>query len=332
MVGVPKEVSVADMDSPAAEASPVPDKGVADLLKEAYDLYRKNARALLLTCAVLFVPASVLKSCVVATILGPALAATAAVDAKAQQELAIESSKEALQRAYENHADAATLAKLNAAHTHALETFAASGALGGGMATFTSWVLMGIGQLIMFFIYGVAIPLTSGALVIAAGERLLGGSPSWSEAWAVLLRRLAPLLTAVLPAAIVTAFGFVLLTIPGVILGLLFSFVAPVVLLEGKRGREALQRSVALVSADWLRVAIMVVVFVLLTWGAKIISHALLPTSALFVSSLFFDLLSMLFLPLPAIGMVLLYLDIRRKRDGFTNEQLRAALDTLKAA
>ncbi|HEX4404205.1 MAG TPA: hypothetical protein VH560_05220, partial [Polyangia bacterium] len=257
---------------------------------------------------------------------------TAAVDAKAQQELAIESSNQALQHGYESHADDATLAKLKATHTQLVEAFAASGALGGGMATFTAWVLMGVGQMLIFFIYGVAIPLTSGALVIGAGERLFGRSPSSSEAWTVLLRRLSPLLTAVLPAAIVTSFGFVLLTIPGVILGLLFSFVAPVVLLEGRRGRAALQRSVQLVSADWLRVAIMIVVFVVLTWAAKVIAHALLPTSALFVSSLFFELLAMLFFPLPAIGMVLLYLDIRRKRDGFTREQLRAALDALGTA
>jgi hypothetical protein len=327
---------VSDMDSPPVEADrrqdpPVPDKGVADILKDAWDLYRKHARALLLTCAVLFVPASVVKSCAVATILGPSLAASAALDAKAQQELALEASNRELQHAYETHADAATVARLRAEHTHLLETFATTGGtLGGAMGGFTVMMLTFLGSMVTFFIYCVAIPLTNGALTIAVADRVLGGNAAWPEVWMLLFRRLGPLLTAVIPAALITAFGFVLFVIPGVILGLLFSFVSPVVLIEGKRGREALRRSVELVSADWLRVAIMIVVFVVLRWIAQLVAGALLPTSALFVGSLFGDLVTMLFLPLPVLGMVLLYFDIRRKRDGFTDARLRADLDALK--
>ena len=326
---------MADMDPPPVEADrpqdpPVPEKGVADILKEAWDLYRKHARALLLTCAVLFVPAAIVKSCAVSTILGPSLAASAALDAKAQQELSLGASNEALQRAYETHADAATLAKLRAEHTHLLETFASTGALGGAMGGFTVMMLTFLGSMVTFFIYCVAIPLTNGALTIAVADRVLGGNAAWREVWMLLFRRLGPLLTAVIPAALITAFGFVLFVIPGVILGLLFSFVSPVVLIEGKRGREALRRSVELVSADWLRVAIMIVVFVVLRWIAQLVAGALLPTSAIFVGSLFGDLVTMLFLPLPVLGMVLLYFDIRRKRDGFTDARLRADLEALK--
>jgi hypothetical protein len=58
----------------------------------------------------------------------------------------------------------------------------------------------------------------------------------------------------------------------------------------------------------------------------------LVPSSALFVSSLFGDLVTMIFLPLPVLGMVLLYFDVRRKRDNFTDDRLRADLEALKTA
>ena len=326
---------MAEPDSPPAEPlpekdSPLPDKGVADILKEAYDLYRKHARALLITCAVLFVPASVVKSCAVSAIMGPSIAAAAAVESKAQETLELEASNRALQQAYETHADPATLARVRAEHTRLLEALANHGMLGAAMGSFTVLMLGTLGTMVTFFIYGFAVPLTNGALTITVADRALGGTAAWPEVWGLLVRRLGPLLTAVVPAALITAFGFVLFIVPGVILGLLFSFVAPVVLIEGLRGRDALRRSVELVASDWLRVAIMLVVFVVLAWLAQLVAGALLPTSALFVGSLFGDLVTIVLLPLPVLGMVLLYLDVRRRRDGFTDDRLRAALEALK--
>lgn len=324
---------MAEMDSPLPEKNaPLPEKGVADILKEAYDLYRKHARALLITCAVLFVPASIVKSCAVSAIMGPSIAAAAAMETRSEQDHELEAANRALQQAYESHADEATLARMRADHTRLLEDRARHGVLGAAMGSFTVLVLGILGTMVTFFIYCIAVPLTNGALTITVADRVLGGDADWRQVWMLLFRRLGPLLTAVIPAAFITAFGFVLFIVPGVILGLLFSFVSPVVLIEGLRGRAALRRSVELVSADWLRVAIMIVVFVVGRWFAQLVAGALLPTSALFVGSLFSDLVTMLFLPLPVLGMVLLYFDIRRKRDGFTDDRLRADLEALRAA
>ncbi len=44
------------------EGSPAPEKGVADILGEAFRLYRAHAKPLLLTCALLFVPAAIINS------------------------------------------------------------------------------------------------------------------------------------------------------------------------------------------------------------------------------------------------------------------------------
>ena len=110
-----------------------------------------------------------------------------------------------------------------------------------------------------FFLYGIIMPLTNGALTIAAADRILGGQAEWREVWMLLFRRLGKLLSAVIPAAIVVAIGCVFFLIPGLVLALFFTFVSPVVLIEGLGGRAALERSTTLVRSDWLRVALLLV-------------------------------------------------------------------------
>jgi hypothetical protein len=270
-------------DSPV---SPTPEKGVADLLGEAFQLYRANAKPLLVTCALLFVPASIIKSLALAAILGPTAALATPSDPTAM--------------------------------------------LSGGFGVYMLGVL---GTMVTaFFLYGIIVPLTNGALTISVADRILGGKAEWREVWMLLFRRLGMLLSAVIPAAIVVAVGFVFFIIPGLVLGMLFAFVSPVVLIEGIGGRAALERSTTLVRSDWLRVTLVVLVFGLLRAVAQVVAGLLVPHSAIFLASLFGDLITMVLLPVPVLGMVLLYFDVRRKRDKFTDDHLRADLEALKIA
>jgi hypothetical protein len=323
---------------PAPSAVPpvptLPERGVADILTEAWRLYRQHARALLLTCAVLFVPAAVVKSCALTVIMGPAIAAGGAAlqDAAQEKSVELEASRAALQEAYQRHADPGTIARLQADQARLVKELGSRSvsAASQAMGSFTVFVLGILGTLVTFFIYAVTVPLTNGALTIAVADRVLGGAAGWREVWMLLFRRLGPLLSAIIPAAFITAFGFVFFFVPGLILALLFAFVSPVVLIEGLRGRAALRRSLDLVSSDWLRVAIMMIVLAILRWVAGVIAGLLVSSSAVFVGSLFGDLVTLVFLPLPVLGMVLLYFDIRRKRDNFTNDRLRSDLEALK--
>ncbi len=273
-------------ETPDSPTSPAPEKGVADILAEAFQLYRTHAKPLLVTCALLFVPASIIKSLALAAILGPTAALVAAADPTAM--------------------------------------------LAGGLSVYLFGLL---GTLVTaFFLYGIIVPLTNGALTISVADRVLGGNAEWREVWMLLFRRLGKLLSAVIPAAFLVALGFVFFVIPGLVLGLLFAFVSPVVLIEGIGGRAALERSVTLVRSDWLRVTLLVLVFGILRGVAQILASALIPRTAIFASSLFGDLITMILLPVPVLGMVLLYFDVRRKRDNFTPDNLRADLEALKGA
>jgi hypothetical protein len=182
----------------------------------------------------------------------------------------------------------------------------------------------------MLFLYGIIVPLTNGALTIAVADRFLGGEAGWREVWMLLFRRLDKLLAAVIPAALLIAVGFFCLFVPGVVLAVLFAFVSPVVLVEGLGGRAALRRSVDLVKFDWLRVALVAVAFGVLHAVARALGNALIPHSAVFLDSLFTDLVTMVLLPVPVLGTVLLYFDIRRKRENFDNDRLRSDLATLR--
>ena len=183
-----------------------------------------------------------------------------------------------------------------------------------------------------FFLYGIIVPLTNGALTIAAADRILGGRAEWREVWMLLFRRLGKLLSAVIPAAIVVTIGCVFFVIPGLILALLFAFVSPVVLIEGLGGRAALERSTTLVRSDWLRVALVLMTFAVVRFVAQLVAGIFVAPTAIFVGSLLSDLFTMVMLPIPVLGTVLLYFDVRRKRENFTNDNLRADLEALKGA
>ena len=268
------------------EGAPAPEKGVADILGQAFQLYRAHAKPLLITCALLFVPAAIVNSLARAAILGPTLAIAASADP--------------------------------------------AGALAGTLSVYLLGVL---GTLVTaFFLYGIVIPLTNGALTIAAADRILGGHAEWREIWMLLFRRLGTLLSAVIPAAILVTIGCVFLVIPGLILALLFAFVSPVVLIEGLGGRAALERSITLVRSDWLRVALVLMTFAIVRFVAQLVAGIFVAPTAIFVGSLLSDLFTMVMLPIPVLGTVLLYFDVRRKRENFTNDNLRADLEALKAA
>jgi hypothetical protein len=114
------------------------------------------------------------------------------------------------------------------------------------------------------------------------------------------------------------------------ILAFLFVFTAQVVLIEGIGGTAALKRSVALVQQDWLRVAVVLIVFGVIRWLALALAGIFIPRSAPFWASLFGDLFTLVLMPVPVIGAVLLYFDLRRTHEGFTQDRLRADLAALK--
>jgi hypothetical protein len=303
------------------------EKGVADILAESFRLYRTHARPILLICALLFVPASLVKSCVMSAILTPTLAARSAAEMR-QLGGAVEDSGRALADAYARHADADTIARLQRENQTRLAELARASA---GPGRFTLWLLGVLATLVSALVVAIAFLLIGGALTIAVADRLGGGQAGWIESWMLLLGRLGKLLAAIVPAAGLIAIGLVLWVIPGLAIAFFFALVAQVCVIEGLGGAAALRRSAGLVGADWLRVALLLGVFGALVWAARRVADLVIPDAAIFTTELVGDLLTLVVLPLPLIAGALLYLDIRKRRENFSDEDLRAALSSLRA-
>jgi hypothetical protein len=312
-------------------APDAPPRGVGELLQEAVDLYRKHVRVFLMTAAVLFLPASLVTSGALALLMAPLAVSTVGLEratermARHQERL----QKEVLEGMASGRLDRkeAAAAAQDVQDDVAGAGAAASMAMGGVMA-----VLLGVlGWVVMaFIVYSIVLPLTSGALTIAVADRILGGDATWRQHWGLLLRRLGLLLSALIPAALLCAVGYALLVLPGLVLSFLFAFVPAVVLIEGVGGMAALKRSVALVRSDWLRVALVFLAFAVVNIVAHFIGNLLVPSGSLFFGHFLGDLVTLLLLPVPVLGAVLLYLDLRRRNEQLDATRLREDLAALR--
>ncbi len=307
-------------------------KPVGAILTEAFQLYRQHIVALVVTTAILILPLSVAKSAALAAMLAPTVAAQVAVKNTAalsrqtadqwqrQMQAAAQDPKKWQQMSDEQRKNLEDLSR-NVVTTEKVAV--------GGMLT---WVL---GFLAMIFgiamMYGIAIPLVTGALTILVADRATGGSMGPGDAYKLLLKRLGKLLSAWIPAFFLVMVGLCLLVIPGLIVGFLFTFVAPVVLLEDTGGIAALKRSVTLVKANIPQVAVVCLVFAGIRIVASIITSIFVPHTSFFLDSFIQDALLLFLLPVPIIGTVLLYLDVRKQNDGLNDEGVRAQLEGLRA-
>jgi hypothetical protein len=308
-------------------------KPVGTILSEAFQLYQKHLVTLLITCAILMLPVSLAKSAAIALVLAPT--AVVEVAAKNTAQLSQQTAAQIQREIQLAQGDPKKLEQLQRDQQKQIQdlsrAWATTGtaAVGGLMAMLLGLAAALLGILLMYFI---AVPLVTGALTIVVADRATGGNVGPGQAYALLFRRFGKYVSAWIPAFFLVLFGLCLLIIPGIIIGFLFLFVGPVVLLENVGGIDALKRSVNLVKANVAQVLIVWIVFAAIHIVTSILTHLLIPTTAFFFGSLVQDILLMFLMPVPIIGTVLLYLDIRRQADGLDAQGLRAGVDALRRA
>lgn len=89
----------------------------------------------------------------------------------------------------------------------------------------------------------IAVPLGRGALTRAVSDRYLGEPATFGKSYRALLPLLGPYLGTTLLVGLVVGVGLVLCVIPGIYFFTLFAFVPMVMVLEGKGGNDAMSRS-----------------------------------------------------------------------------------------
>jgi hypothetical protein len=294
------------------------------LLAEAGTIYWRNWRPLLLLVAIVLLPVTAAKSCMVAAVMGSAApsplvdGSAATVDfSRVRQELA----RRAEASRAQGKIDKAALAELAA-----LETVSAAAAVGAGSAVdVPSPVAVAMHWLAAvlatgFLVFGLAVPLAYATLSVVLVDQRAGGSPSsFIDVGALLWRRRLRLITALLPAAALVALGSALFFLPGLLAAILFLFVPAVVLFERAAGKAALLRSIALVRADAVRVVVVALAVAVLSAVVFVLANQVMPDSSrriiVFLRIFLGDLLLTVGLPVPALAVACLYLDLR-SRDG----------------
>jgi hypothetical protein len=287
-------------------------KSVVELLGWAATTYLRKPTPFLLLAAMLVLPASFLQSCL-ATAMVPRPAGTvlATVDFSARKAELAARVQESQARGKLDTQAAVELAALTASET------ARGSNLKVEVEEEASWFRW---RMILFIqgllVLGLAFPVACGVLAIALFDRDSGGAiPAFADIWPILATRSELFLVSLVPAGLLVALGNALFVIPGLILSVLFLFVPHVVLFEKQRGRAALLRSIELARNEPFRAVLAFLAFALVGAVIALLTELLLPTSAsravAFIHFIVCDLLTVAVLPIPALVLARLYLDLR---------------------
>lgn len=188
-------------------------------------------------------------------------------------------------------------------------------------------------------IYLIAVPLAQGALIWAVSRRYLGKSISIGEAYRQVLRRFGHLLVAVVLSGLAMLGGLVLCIVPGFVASLMFTFATIEVVLEDRDGVEGMRRSWQLVGYDFWKVfGTLLLLGLLVSVAAGALSApfsvlSMIPSqndtpmpSLTLLSQAFSSLIQIVLQPVQIVGTILLYYDLRIRREGFDIELLARAV------
>jgi hypothetical protein len=183
-------------------------------------------------------------------------------------------------------------------------------------------------------VFSIAYPLCTGALVVNISASYLGETVGPAQSYARAFRKLWRVLTAQAWTTILVLLGLMLCLVPGVVLWLQLALAPLVVLLEDRTAWAALGRSRALM-ADNLGKAFGLAAIV---WLLDIVVSAAISTAVHFVPwplPLIEDFVALLLtqlvvLPLSIATVVLLYYDLRIRKESFELQQLASAMEDFR--
>jgi hypothetical protein len=289
-------------------------KSVINLLGWATTFYLRRPQPLFVLAALMVLPASLLESCVVAGITAPtttvSLSATTVDFSARKADLArrIQESQSRGQIDGQAVAELAALTTAETAHVPALglEVKRGAGWFRAHLALFVQGLL----------ILGLAFPVACGLIALALIDGEGGGAtPGFGDVWPILVSRAELFLVSLVPAALLVAVGNFLFVLPGLALAVLFLFLPHVVLFEKRGGRAALLRSIELTRGDAIRTVLTFASFALAGAVVALLTELLLPTTGsralAFLHFIAADAIAAAVLPIPALVLGRLYLDLR---------------------
>lgn len=199
----------------------------------------------------------------------------------------------------------------------------------GGGATMILAVLFAI----------VAGNLSKAALVRSVSQSYLGGDVTVGEAYRYVLPKLLTIILASFLVALVAGVGFVFCIVPGVIFMLWFALAIQVIVIEGQGVTASMARSKELVKGNMGKVFLVGLILFLIgllaggiatgistvlrvAFGLPLFGPEAQSPVSLAIGHLFDLVANLLAAPIGAAAMILLYYDLRIRKEGFDLEML----------
>ena len=197
-----------------------------------------------------------------------------------------------------------------------------------GPAAGQLWVI--VSQVIFIILWAsIALPISVGAATYAISERYMGNEVTAGDALSRALHQLWTMSVAQVSAGLRIMIGFVLLIVPGVLWSLSYTLIVPAIMVEGLKSGPSLKRSWELVKGQRGKVfAVMLVInllALLIGFGIGSVVKMVLPldsTSRGIFGNAIDNLMSVLLTPLGVVAEILLYYDLRIRKEGFDLEML----------
>jgi hypothetical protein len=164
----------------------------------------------------------------------------------------------------------------------------------------------------------------TGAITRNIAAEVAGQELDVEQSYRFGLARLGPILVVSILVGLATLLGLIVFIIPGIYIGVRLAVSIQALVVEGKRGTEAMRRSWYLVGGHWWHSAFTLLVAALITGVVNAVITAPFSAGAWFLQGVAAAVATTLTLPFGALVGVLLYLDLRARKE-------RLDLDTLNA-
>jgi hypothetical protein len=166
----------------------------------------------------------------------------------------------------------------------------------------------------------------TGAITRAVAAEVAGEEPSVEQSYRFGFHRLGSVLLVSVLVGLATIGGLILFIIPGIYIGVRLCVSIEALVVEGRRGTEAMGRSWGLVGGHWWHAFGTLVVAGLLTGILNAVITAPFGNTSWFVQAVAAAVATVVTLPYGVLVGVLLYLDLRARKENLTLDILRTDL------
>jgi hypothetical protein len=194
----------------------------------------------------------------------------------------------------------------------------------------SSWAV-GIAGLVTALAGLVMFLVLTGAITRAVAAEVAGEDPSLEQSYRFGFHRFWSVLLVSVLVGLATVAGLILFIIPGIYIGVRLAVSIEALVVEGHRGTQAMGRSWELVGGHWWHAFGTLVVAALLTGLVNVLITAPFSATSWFVQGVVAAVATVVTLPYGVLVGVLLYLDLRARKEQLTLERLRTDLQASAA-